>query len=185
MKLIVGLGNPGRKYQGTRHNLGFEVVAEIARRCSAGPPRSRFQGEAVDVELDGNRCLLLCPHTFMNRSGTSVQQAVDFYKLELDDLLVVCDDMNLPAAKIRFRPQGSAGGQKGLADIIRCLSTESFARLRIGIGRPPENWDPPDYVLSKFPKSERAEIDDAIAQAAQAAGDWAKHDIQYCMNQYN
>lgn len=185
MKLIIGLGNPGRKYQGTRHNVGYMTLAELAKRFGIGRPRGRFQGEVLDVDLQGQRALLLSPTTYMNNSGASVQAAQEFYKLPLDDLLVVSDDLNLPVGKLRIRPAGSAGGQKGLVDIIRRLGTEEFPRLRIGIGATPEGWDAADYVLSTFTREELPEIEQAIAQAANAAVDWACKGIQYSMNQYN
>lgn len=185
MKLVVGLGNPGRRYQGTRHNIGFEVLANLARRFGSGGARSSFQAEVADAVLAGQRVLLLEPQTFMNRSGSSVVQARDFYKLAHDDLLVVCDDFNLPRGKLRFRARGSSGGQKGLEDIIRCLGSEEFPRLRIGIGTPPEGWDPADFVLGKFGKDERPEMDAAVATAADAVVDWVRQGLEHCMNQYN
>jgi PTH1 family peptidyl-tRNA hydrolase len=185
MKLIVGLGNPGRKYQGTRHNIGFVVAAELARRHGDGRAKSEFQGETVTAKIGDQRVLLLCPHTFMNVSGASVRAACDFYKIEPADVLVVCDDMDLPVGKLRLRSQGSAGGQKGLANIIRRLATEVVPRLRIGVGRPPDNWDPVDYVLSKFTKEESDEIKLAIVTAADAAQDWVNDGIEFCMNKYN
>ena len=185
MKLVVGLGNPGRKYEQTRHNVGFEVLAELARLFASGPGRANFQGETTDVNLKGERAVLLAPHTFMNKSGTSVVRARDFYKLDNRDLLVVCDDFNLPLAKLRFRAKGSAGGQKGLEDIIRSLGGDDFCRLRVGIGSPPEGWDAADYVLGKFSKAERSEIDVAIGKAADAVVVWARDGIESCMNQYN
>jgi PTH1 family peptidyl-tRNA hydrolase len=121
----------------------------------------------------------------MNRSGASVQQARDFFKLDSQDLIVVCDDLNLPLAKLRFRPRGSAGGQKGLADIIRRLGSEEFARLRIGIDRPPPRWDPRDFVLSRFTEAEREQMDGAVDKASEALGDWVVRGIEYCMNRYN
>lgn len=185
MKLIVGLGNPGRKYIGTRHNIGWEVLADVARRRNAGKPRSAFEGEVVEVDLEGERGLLLCPHTFMNASGRSVVQARDFYKLNNDDLIIVCDDFNLPLAKLRVRSKGSSGGQKGLADAIRCLGTEEFARLRIGVGEVPGGWDAADFVLSKFRKDELGEIEQAVWRAGDALAVWARDGIQACMNQFN
>jgi PTH1 family peptidyl-tRNA hydrolase len=185
MKLIVGLGNPGRKYQGTRHNIGFVVAAEIARRHGDGRPKSEFQGETFPARIADQRVLLLCPHTFMNVSGTSVRAAADFYRIDPADVLVVCDDMDLPVGKLRLRAQGSAGGQKGLADIIRHLGTDAVPRLRIGVGRPPDNWDPSDYVLSKFTKEENEEIELQVQKAADAAADWVEHAIQFAMNKYN
>jgi PTH1 family peptidyl-tRNA hydrolase len=185
MKLIVGLGNPGRKYAATRHNVGFHVVAELAHRFGQGRARSKFRGEAVDAAIDGEKVVLLCPHTYMNRSGASVLEACDFYKVEFHELLVVCDDFNLPLAKLRFRAKGSSGGQKGLQDIIRCLGTDQFSRLRIGIGAPPENWDVADFVLSKFDAEDGKVMKDAVRQAADAAADWTREGVQMCMNRYN
>lgn len=127
----------------------------------------------------------MCPMTYMNRSGASVLAARDFYKLELSDLLIVCDDFSLPLAKIRIRAKGSSGGQKGLEDVIRRLGSNEFSRLRIGIGTPPEQWDVADYVLSKFTAVERDEVDTAIQRAADAAEAWMREGIDKCMNQYN
>ncbi len=185
MKLIVGLGNPGRKYAGTRHNVGYETVAELARRHGVGRAKSKFHGEVMDADFGGERVLLLSPVTYMNLSGTSVLAARDFYRLATDQLLVVCDDLNLPLGKIRFRAKGSAGGQKGLKDIITRLATEEFCRLRLGIGAPPDNWDAADFVLSKFTRQERPIIEDGISLAADAVIAWARDGIQDCMNQYN
>ena len=156
MKLVVGLGNPGRRYEGTRHNIGYAILAELARKFGAGPPKARFHGAVVEADLSGQKALLLSPTTFMNLSGTSVQEAKSFYKLADEDLLVVCDDLNLPVGKLRFRARGSSGGQKGLEDIIRRLGTEDFPRLRIGVGTAPEGWDWADYVLGKFTPEELA-----------------------------
>jgi PTH1 family peptidyl-tRNA hydrolase len=185
MKLVVGLGNVGRKYVGTRHNVGFEVLAELARKYGTAKPKQDFDGEVVTAELGGVRTVLLCPHTLMNRSGTSVVKARDFYKLTNEDLLVICDDLNLPLAKLRFRAKGSSGGQKGMADVIRHLGTEEFPRLRIGIGQPPPSWDAVDFVLGRFTKQELPEIEHAVARSADATVAWASHGIAHCMNVYN
>ncbi len=185
MKLIVGLGNPGKKYAGTKHNVGFDVLAELARRHGEGSAKRSFQGEVLDVRLREVRGLLLWPHTYMNKSGTSVREAVQFYKVELPDVLIVCDDFNLPLAKLRMRPSGSAGGQKGLADTIRQLGTEEVPRLRIGIGAPPGGRDGADHVLGRFDRQEQPEIDVAIAEAADAAILWANDGIDKAMNRYN
>jgi len=185
MKLIVGLGNPGRKYVGTRHNVGWEVLAELARQYGLGTARAKFQGEIVEAAIRGEKTLLLCPHTYMNRSGASVQLARDFYRIDNDDLIVVCDDFNLPLAKIRFRAKGSSGGQKGLADVIRRLGAEEFPRMRIGIGPPPAQWDVADYVLSRFNKEERKEIDVTISTAVGALAEWVDQGVDFCMNRYN
>jgi peptidyl-tRNA hydrolase, PTH1 family len=185
MKLVVGLGNPGRKYQGTRHNVGFAVLDELARLHATSFAKTNFQGEVVEANLGGEKGLLLWPHTFMNLSGSSVLAARDFYKVNQEELLVVCDDFHLPLAKLRLRPQGSAGGQKGLADIIRRLGSEQFPRLRIGVGELPNGWDAADFVLSKFKKEETDEIAVAVGRAADAVVKWAREGVAATMNQIN
>lgn len=185
MKLIVGLGNPGRRYVGTRHNMGYAVLAELANRHATSRPQAKFDSEVVDADLKGQRALLLSPVTYMNLSGTSVLAAVDFYKLPVTELLVICDDLSLAVGKLRFRSKGSSGGQKGLEDIVRRLGTEEFPRLRIGIGATPEGWDAADYVLGKFTREELPQIELAIQVAADAVVDWAREGIQFCMNRYN
>ncbi|MEO8494280.1 MAG: aminoacyl-tRNA hydrolase [Planctomycetota bacterium] len=185
MKLVAGLGNPGRKYDQTRHNVGFEVAAKLAERFGQSTPRSKFQGEIVEASIGTEKLLLLCPHTYMNRSGSSLLAARDFYKLELAELIVVCDDLSLPLGKLRIRAKGSSGGQNGLRDIIERLGSDEFPRLRIGIESPPPGWDAADYVLSKFAKDDRAEIDVAVSRAADAVERWVREGIESCMNQYN
>lgn len=185
MKLIVGLGNPGRKYEETRHNVGFIVAAKVAVLTSAGSSKVKFEGELAEGNLDGNKISILCPHTYMNASGQSVRKAFDFYKLELSDLLVVCDDLNLTSARLRIRPSGSAGGQKGIQDIIRHLGSESFPRLRVGIGRPPDGWTVTDYVLGKFSEAEKETFEKASTDAAHAVLCWATEGIGPAMNRFN
>lgn len=193
MKLIVGLGNPGRKYEATRHNVGFDVVAELARRQSTAAAgrggsvgfKSAFQGEAADGLIGTEKVLLLRPQTFMNRSGQSVVAARDFYKLTNEDLLVVCDDLNLPSGKLRLREKGSSGGQKGLEDIIRAVGGDAFSRLRVGIGQPPGRMDAADYVLAKFTPDEKTEMAIAVQFAADAAEVWVREGASACMNRYN
>lgn len=185
MKLIVGLGNPGRKYQGTRHNVGFDVVQELAKQHALGGFRTKFKGEYCEASVGGQAAILLIPQTYMNLSGQSVQPATVFFKIDTADVLVVCDDFNLPLARLRFRPSGSAGGQKGLADILRSLGTQEVPRLRIGIGNAPPEWDVADYVLSKFRPEEMEPMAKAVGRAVVGVNDWARHGVQYCMNQYN
>ena len=185
MKLIVGLGNPGRKYAATRHNVGFAAMEVLAGRLGAGSPRTKFQGQLVETSVAGRRVLLLCPHTYMNRSGRSVLEARGFFKIDHADILIVCDDFNLPLGRLRCRAKGSSGGQKGLQDIVRCLGTEQLPRLRIGIGPPPPGWDVADYVLSKFRSDEQDIIRQVVDRAADAALDWVREGVQFCMNRYN
>jgi PTH1 family peptidyl-tRNA hydrolase len=184
LKLVVGLGNPGTKYQGTRHNVGFEVIDRLAQGGSRPSFSRKFNGLVAETEIDYRRVLLLKPETFMNLSGRSVAQAMRFYKLEPADLLVVCDDLSLPLGKLRLRPGGSDGGQKGLRDISAHLGSQPFARLRIGIGERGEA-DAADYVLSRFRSVERAAIDDALILATQAVAVWVTQGIDAAMNRFN
>jgi len=185
-KLVVGLGNPGPKYHGTRHNVGFELVDRLM--AGGGPGTAafsrKFEGQLAEIGVDGHRVLLLKPETYMNLSGRSVGQAVRFHKLEPSDLLVVCDDLNLPVGKLRIRPGGSDGGQKGLRDITAHLGTDQYPRLRIGIGEPGPG-QAVDYVLSRFRGSERALMDDALILASQAVAVWATQGVQAAMNRFN
>lgn len=185
MKLVVGLGNPGRKYEATRHNVGFAVLAELARKWGSTQPKQQFEAETVQATIDGVSTLLVSPLTYMNRSGSSVAAALNFYKLPQEDLLVICDDFNLPLGKLRFRQRGSAGGQNGLKDIIGRLGNQDFSRLRIGIGQPPPRWDPADFVLSKFTKDEQVEVEIAVKTAADAVAEWIREGTDHCMNRFN
>lgn len=184
LKLVVGLGNPGSKYDGTRHNIGFEAVDRLAAVGPGAKFARKFDGLLAEVEIDFRRVLLLKPETFMNLSGRSVAQAVRFYKIETPGLLVICDDLNLPLGKLRLRSGGSDGGQKGLRDITAHLGTEQYARLRIGIGdRGP--IDASDFVLSRFRPVERPAIDDALIVTSQAISVWAAQDLAAAMNRFN
>ncbi|HKD38192.1 MAG TPA: aminoacyl-tRNA hydrolase, partial [Pirellulales bacterium] len=168
MKLVICLGNPGRKYEGTRHNVGFAVAAALARRHASGGSKSAIQAEVIETNFGGEKVLLVLPQTFMNLSGASAVVARDFYKLANEDLLVVCDDFNIPLGTLRIRGQGSAGGQKGLADVINRLGTDAVPRLRIGVGPVPASWDPVDFVLGRFTKEEQPEIELSLVRAADA-----------------
>jgi peptidyl-tRNA hydrolase, PTH1 family len=185
MKLIVGLCNPGDKYKETRHNVGFEVVGRLAKRFAAGTPRARFQGETAEATIAEQKILLLTPLTYMNASGGSVLAARDFYKIENTDVLVICDDFNLPLAKLRLRAKGSAGGQNGLADVIRRLGTDEVPRLRIGVGAPAEGRGATGHVLGRFLKDEQPIIAEALDRAADAAVTWVQSGLEAAMNQYN
>jgi PTH1 family peptidyl-tRNA hydrolase len=185
LKLLVGLGNPGRGYEGTRHNVGFEVLEILARRAGSPVRRARFQGETAQATLRGSSVLLLWPLTWMNLSGTSVLAARDFYKIDNVDILVICDDFQLPNDTIRLRSGGSAGGQNGLSDVLSRLGSTAIPRLRLGIGPMPAGWKSADFVLGKFAQSEREAIDGLLERAADAAEEWAALGIQAAMNRYN
>ena len=186
MKLIVGLGNPGPEYAGTRHNVGFDVVDRLAARFAPGAtPRSRFSGLAVEADVGGEKCLLLKPMTYMNLSGRPVQEAIHFFKLEpSSDLLVIVDDLALPCGSIRLRPDGSSGGHNGLADIGLKLGSNYWARLRIGID-PPGRTRQSDYVLGKFSPDQQAPVEVSLAEAARAAEAWATKGLAEAMNRFN
>lgn len=185
MKAVVGLGNPGPEYARSRHNIGVEVLAELVRRHGTSSFKVKFEAEVQQVRIGAENVLLVAPQTYMNNSGRSVRKMVDFFQLPIEDLLVVCDDLNLPTGQLRFRASGSAGGQKGLDDTIRRLGTQDFSRLRIGIGRPPGRMDPADYVLGKFSRDEREVIAIAVAAAADGVETWCLDGIEAAMNRFN
>jgi PTH1 family peptidyl-tRNA hydrolase len=189
MKVLVGLGNPGKKYEGTRHNVGFEVVAELAYRFATGhggsKPKTKFEAEIAELTVAGQKLLLAAPQTFMNASGRSVRQLADFFHVAANDFLVVCDDINLSLGQLRIRRSGSSGGQKGLESIIQHMGTQAVPRLRIGVGKPAPGRDSADYVLERFRKSELAAVDEAVRTAADAVAVWVAEGIDQTMNRYN
>ncbi len=184
MKVVVGLGNPGGRYDGTRHNVGFAVIDLLASAPSAGRFQSRFQAQVAELTEGSEKVLLVKPETFMNLSGRAVRQVIDFYQLPLTELLVICDDMALPLGKLRFRAKGTHGGHNGLRDIQNHLGSTEYSRLRIGVGAPEED-EAIDHVLGRFRPSERPIIADALQLSAQAVIVWVLQGIQVCMNQYN
>lgn len=186
MKVIVGLGNPGKQYESTRHNIGFDVIDELARREGQNGGKLKFDAEVFETVIKGEMVLLVKPQTYMNASGRSIRQILNFYKLDIENLLVICDDLNLDTGRLRLRPKGSSGGQKGIQNTIDQLGgDQNFARLRIGIGRPTGRMQVVDYVLRKFSKSETETIGPAVVLAADAAEMWVKSDIVEVMNKYN
>jgi PTH1 family peptidyl-tRNA hydrolase len=185
MKMVVGLGNPGEKYHGTRHNVGFEVLAELAKRWSPLVRRAKFHGEIGETTINNEKTLLVCPLTYMNLSGQCVAAAVNFYKLELADLLIVCDDFNLDVGRIRLKPNGSAGGQNGLDDIIIRLGTQNVPRLRLGVGPLLGEVAATNFVLGRFRPDDRRTMDQVVVQAADAVESWIANGIQTAMNRFN
>jgi peptidyl-tRNA hydrolase, PTH1 family len=183
MKVVVGLGNPGKRYDGTRHNVGFAVIDNLAASPRAERFQSRFQAQVCELIEDAGKILLVKPETFMNLSGRCVREVLDFYQVPLTDLLVVCDDFNLPLGKLRVRAKGTHGGHNGLRDIQNHLGTTEYARLRIGVDCPRDAAI--DHVLGRFAPGERKVIDDAVALAAQAVLVWISQGVEACMNQYN
>ena len=184
MKIIVGLGNPGPKYAGTRHNVGFEVIDYLAAAPGCSPFREKFEAFVCELKEDDETVLLVKPLTFMNLSGRAVRAILDFYKVPVENLLVICDDFNLPLGKLRIRMKGSHGGQNGLRSIQEQLGTDAYNRLRIGVGEP-NFGDAVDHVLSKFKAGERKTVDEAVATAAQAALTWLRQGVEPAMNKFN
>lgn len=184
MKVVVGLGNPGKKYEGTRHNVGFAVIDGLAQAPGVSGFQNRFDSQVAEFHDDAEKVLLVKPETFMNLSGRCVRQVLDFYQLGCADLLVVCDDINLPLGTLRFRARGTHGGHNGLRDIQSHLGTTEYPRLRIGVDAPPEEGAV-DHVLGRFRPSERPVIEEAIEAAMQGVLLWVRQGIDRCMNDYN
>jgi peptidyl-tRNA hydrolase, PTH1 family len=188
MKLIVGLGNPGPKYRGTFHNVGFDVVDEVARRRGASfeaAPADALMARLRDAATGGIEALLVKPLTFMNLSGEAVGTLQRYFKVALEDMLVVVDDVALPAGRLRVRASGSAGGHNGLKSIIACLGTEGFARLRVGVGRGDARRDLADHVLSRVTGEARETLTEATQVAADAAELFLGAPIGELMKRFN
>jgi PTH1 family peptidyl-tRNA hydrolase len=184
VKLIVGLGHPGKQYAGTRHNIGFELVDALASAHKIPVDQKRERAPVGRGNVAGETVLLAKPQTFMNDSGLSVAALMRRDGLSLSDLLVVVDDTHLPPGKLRFRAQGSSGGHNGLKSIANHLATQEWARLRIGIGEPPPDLQV-DWVLSRFSRADRKILDDTLIEAMGAAEVWLREGIQAAMNRYN
>ena len=186
MKVVVGLGNPGPRYAQTRHNVGFLVVDELARRWNvpADSYERRWETLTGEAQVGAERVLLLKPQTYVNLSGRSVRAIQQFYKLALTDLLVICDDLDLPVGRIRLRASGSGGGQKGLENILLRLASNDVPRLRIGIGKVHSSVTT-EHVLSRFAPDERQPIEAALAAAADAVECWLGRGIDAAMNEFN
>ena len=186
MKAIVGLGNPGEKYEHTRHNAGFDVISIIAAKLNTPIKKLKFQAVIGETFLGGEKLVLIKPQTFMNLSGMSVADALAFYKMEPRDMLLLVDDIDLPFGQVRIRPKGGSGTHNGLRSIVECTNSEDFPRVRLGMGAPPPEWKLADWVLSRFQtEEERKIIFDAYLLAADAALCWAEHGIDCTMNRYN
>lgn len=174
MRVVVGLRNPGSDYEGTRHNVGQEVVEHVLDRSSESLSRgpSRMRGMVAQTGVGENRSLFFLPNTFMNESGGAVRSALDYYKVRPSDLLVIHDDIDLPFGRLRIQVGGGSGGHNGIRSLERALGSQEFSRLKVGVGRPPGSQDPADYVLRPFSKSERSEVDLIVADAADVVERW-------------
>ena len=186
MVIVVGLGNPTRKYEHTRHNVGFDVIDFLAEQYNISMSAAKFKGICGVGMIEGIKVLLLKPQTFMNLSGNCVGEAVDFYKPDMaTELIVVYDDIDLAPGNLRIRKKGSAGGHNGMKDIIAHLGTQEFLRVRVGVGAKPEGWDLADHVLSRFSGDERELVEEAIRSGADAVKMMVQEEIDAAMNQYN
>lgn len=186
MKAIIGLGNPGRDYKWTRHNIGYEVINKLAYDNNIDMNKEKFRAVTGEGHIGFEKVIFIEPITYMNLSGESVREFVSFYKLEPEDIIVVCDDINLPVGSIRIRQKGSDGGQKGLRNIIYQLGYDNFTRVRVGVGEKPPKWDLAKYVLSKFTEEEHNDIIKGITDAGNAITMIIKQgNCAEAMNKYN
>ena len=183
--LIVGLGNPGREYKDTRHNLGFMLVDRLTVRLNARGMKVQSKAIVITAQYEERKLILAKPQTFMNLSGQAVQGLLRFYKLPVENMLVVEDDLDLPFCAIRIRPAGGPGGQRGMGSIIQQLGTQDFPRLRIGIDRPPGRMDAAAYVLQEFSQKELLAVSETLDRAADAALTFATEGLSAAMNKFN
>jgi PTH1 family peptidyl-tRNA hydrolase len=193
--MVVGLGNPGSKYEWTRHNIGFEALNRLhtnlvsstmqSNAAHAKTVQTKFEGQFFKTKWNGNDVCLVWPLTYMNCSGRCVAQFARFYRIEPEHILVICDDLSLPLGKLRIRKSGSSGGQKGLENILNCLGTQDVPRLRIGIDPTPEQWETVDYVLGKFTNEETVTVKAALDRTCNAIERWLVAGIDVAMNEFN
>jgi len=184
--IVVFLGNPGLKYEGTRHNAGFMACDAMAKEKAVNVNRSRFKALTASCNIKGESVLLMKPQTYMNLSGEAVKQAADFYKVKPEHIIVVSDEVSLPIGKLRIRQKGSAGGHNGLKNIIQCLGTDQFPRIRLGVGAPPHpDYDMADWVLSAFKNQDAEDMARAAERAAQAVECYITEGADRAMNKFN
>jgi len=185
VKMVVGLGNPGQEYSATRHNVGFMVIDELARRWNVSSWRSKFNAEVAEQRSDSGPILLVKPQTYMNLSGEAVGALVRWHKVPVEDIIVIYDDMDIEVGRLRLRAKGSSGGHRGIESLLAHLGQEKFARARVGVGRPPAGWTVNNYVLSRFTAEEAPLIKTAIERTAEAVECFIAHGITKAMNSYS
>jgi len=185
VKVVLGLGNPGKKYQRARHNLGFLVVDRVAVGNSVAVKKRRYGSLIGDWQIAGEKVLLVKPQTYMNRSGEAVRKLFRYFPVTLKDLVVIHDDLDLPFGRIRVRPRGGAGGHLGVGSILESLGEEGFFRVRVGIGRPPPGVDPADFVLDPFSPDENAQLDQVVSKAAGAVACLLEEGFRRAMEKFN
>ena len=185
MYLIAGLGNPTREYEKTRHNVGFEAIDILADKAGTTVTEKKHKALYGKGYIGGQKVILAKPQTYMNLSGESIREIADFYKMEPENIIILCDDINLSEGQLRIRLKGSAGGHNGLKNIISHLGTQEFPRIRIGVGEKPRGMDLADYVLGRFPKEQQAVMEEAYRDAAEAACMMIEDGADAAMNHYN
>lgn len=185
MKLIVGLGNPGREYELTRHNIGFMAIDELAKRWNISLNEQKFKGVFGVGFVNGEKVILLKPLTYMNLSGESIRPLMDYYKIDVEDFVVMYDDLDIPVGKLRLRMKGSAGGHNGVKSMISHLGTQEFQRIRMGIDRPKNGMKVVDYVLGRFTSEEIPDVNHSIEKAADACEEWLNKPFLQIMNTFN
>ena len=185
MKLIVGLGNPGREYELTRHNIGFMAIDELAKRWNISLNEQKFKGLFGAGFVNGEKVILLKPLTYMNLSGESIRPLMDYYKIDVEDFVVLYDDLDIPVGKLRLRMKGSAGGHNGVKSTISHLGTQEFQRIRMGIDRPKNGMKVVDYVLGRFTSEEIPDVNHSIEKAADACEEWLNKPFLQIMNTFN
>jgi peptidyl-tRNA hydrolase, PTH1 family len=185
VKLVVGLGNPGRKYEHTRHNLGFLIIDQIARQSQVAVKKKLCDALVGEWSNDGERVLLVKPQTYMNRSGESVKALLDHFRSEPEDLTVIHDDLDLAFGRLRIRPTGGAGGHRGVLSIMESLAGARFYRVRVGIGRPPDGIDPVDFVLEPFASQEVDQLDEVVSRGSEAVISLLREGEQRAMERFN
>lgn len=185
MYIIIGLGNPSREYQATRHNIGFDAVTRISDDYSISLDMKKHKAVCGKGMIGGERVILAQPQTFMNLSGESVRELIDFYKVSNEEIIVIYDDISLDVGQLRIRKKGSAGGHNGIKNIISHLGTDEFMRIKVGVGDKPKDWDLADYVLSRFPKEDEDKIREALKKSSMACETIITKGIEAAMNLYN
>ena len=186
MYLIAGLGNPDKKYEHTRHNVGFDVIDELAEKYNISISEKKHKALLGKGVIEGQKVVLAKPQTYMNLSGESIAELVHYYKIDPEtEMIVIYDDISFAPGNLRIRQSGSAGGHNGIKNIIKCLGTQEFMRIKVGVGEKPKNWDLADFVLGHFSKEERENLEDAIGRAMEAVGCMINGDVAKAMNEYN
>lgn len=185
MYIIIGLGNPGKKYEHTRHNAGFDAIDKLAEKHNIKMDKLKHKALLGEGRIGAEKVVLIKPQTYMNLSGESVLSVCQFYKPEFDKLIVMYDDIDLEVGKLRIRKKGSAGSHNGMKSIIKCIGTQEFPRIRIGVSKPPEGWDLANFVLSKYPKEQEKDLEESFERAVLTIEEIIDSGIESAMNKYN